>query len=307
MIEIQQCLVCGAEKTNFKFVFELSDCWLKVDNIKYKIFQCQNCKIAFLNPRPDDMELVKYYTNEFDKFYNTTDKDLIKKYSFTLQKKYKLLPEKKGKILDIGAQKGEFLEYCKRRGWTVEGIELTNTIPNPYNLPIKYGNFLDINYPENYFDVITLWHVIEYLPHPHLIIEKISKILKLQGLLILAMPNFNSLNLQFMNAEDIPRHLFFFNLDSISFLLNKFGFSIIEYNYHSGVHKNSISGLITFLIKRNILKMDKEELLHLYHNYPKKFENIFFKIIDRSITLPLRLILPYLKKSHNFYIIAAKN
>ena len=73
------------------------------------------------------------------------------------------------------------------------------------------------------------------------------------------------------------------------------------------MHKNSISGLITFLIKRNILKMDKEELLHLYHNYPKKFENIFFKIIDRSITLPLRLILPYLKKSHNFYIIAAKN
>lgn len=182
-------------------------------------------------PKPED--LSKYYESE--SYISHTDSrkgilpycyQLIKKYS--LQKKLKLinrLHAKKGSILDIGAGTGEFLKQAENNDWEIHGIE-----PNEKarELANKKGVFLtkEIGKLTNKkFDVITLWHVLEHLPNLDEEVKKIESLLKPDGTLIIAVPNYKSYDAHFYKeywaAYDVPRHLWHFSKESMKKLFPK--------------------------------------------------------------------------------------
>ena len=95
----------------------------------------------------------------------------------------------KGTLLDIGTGTGYFSNKMKERGWRVTAIE-----KSPQARAFAKEHFeLDVDtedalagYAEHSFDAITLWHVMEHLEHLNETWEKLFKLLKERGVLIVA-------------------------------------------------------------------------------------------------------------------------
>jgi len=238
MENLNFCPVCeGDSLSTFKGI---KDHFLSQET--FHLSQCKKCGFVFTNPRPDENELEKYYQS--DEYFSHSKKkkglisflyDTVKKYA--LENKYKLISEiiPTGKILDIGCATGEFLNVFQQKGWTCYGIEPAKNprdfaIEN-YNLDVRDENAIN-NFDKETFDVITMWHVLEHVPKLNERIEQIYKLLKPDGLLLIALPNYLSWDAKFYEAfwagYDVPRHLYHFSSKTVSLLLNKHGFSVTE-------------------------------------------------------------------------------
>lgn len=190
-------------------------------------------EMLITSPVPDNLE--NYYQSETYISHSDQSKTLIDKLyllikSFSLTKKVQLLNSllpSKGSILDIGAGTGDFLLSAKKDKWNVSGVE-----PNPYartNANVKgialFENISSL--PDYTYNIITLWHVLEHLPDLDYQLRHITKLLKKDGYLILAVPNFKSYDAkhykQHWAAFDVPRHLWHFSKKSIVKLLNPHG------------------------------------------------------------------------------------
>lgn len=238
MENLNTCPVCGA--TSLNNFLEVKDHFLSKES--FSLSQCSNCSFVFTNPRPDTNNLEKYYQSE-DYFSHSKKKkglitilyDLVKNYS--LNRKFKLISSIKstGKVLDIGCATGEFLNYFKNKGWTCFGIEPAenprNYAINNYQLDVVTENALD-SFEKESFDLITMWHVLEHVPNLNERIQQIDRLLKPDGLLIIALPNYLSWDAEhyksFWAGYDVPRHLYHFSPQTISTLLSKYCISIIN-------------------------------------------------------------------------------
>lgn len=235
---LKTCPVCdGTSHEKFK---EINDHFLSKES--FTLTRCKDCSFVFTNPRPEENNLEKYYQS--DEYFSHSKKkkglitflyDAVKNYS--LNKKYqlisKIIPE--GNILDIGCATGEFLNYFKLKGWNCMGIEPAENPRNyaieNYHLEVKTEDALD-NFTKESFDVITMWHVLEHVPNLKERIQQIERLLKPDGLLIIALPNYLSWDAKhyetFWAGYDVPRHLYHFSQQSISTFLLKYHFSIFN-------------------------------------------------------------------------------
>ena len=207
-----------------------------VSGDSFELFYDPSREMLYTQPKPSDSELSNYYSKT--NYISHTDQrkslfDLLyhAARSVSVRRKLRLLKpyqSKQSLLLDVGAGTGFFLRAAKKRGWTVTGIEPNPTARNLANL--KHPNsVLDASalhtLPENSFDVITLWHVLEHLPNLEDDIIKLQKLLKPNGRIVVAVPNYNSFDAlyfkSFWAAYDVPRHLWHFSQQSISILFSK--------------------------------------------------------------------------------------
>jgi SAM-dependent methyltransferase len=101
--------------------------------------------------------------------------------------------------------------------------------------------------PDEEFDVITMNHVLEHVYDPVETIRECARTLKINGLLVISVPNFLSLQASFGNRDwfhlDPPYHLHHFSEQGLINLLEKHSFSIRnvrrfdwEYNIFGWLH-----------------------------------------------------------------------
>lgn len=301
MEELDECPVC--ENSTFSNFYSLPDTQFNNSKQEFQIVQCQECHLGMVNPRPTYSELSQYYPASY--YSQDQDASGTSNSDDLSQKKFNWLPDKPGKLLDIGMRTGRFLDYASQQGWDVVGSDIKLSQDN-YNFPVQETVAWELDFPENSFDCVTLWQVLEHISYPSETISKISELLKTGGELIIAVPNFSSPRSQLMKLEDVPRHLFMFNETSLKNLLESKGFEIETFDYSASVYEQSQSGLVTTLFKHRLLGKNLPDILHDFNNQPEQFESFPMKIIDRMITLPLRYILPLFKKSP-YVIVKAEN
>ncbi len=184
----------------------------------------------YLNPRPTKKYIGQFYPTE--SYWN--DKvDPIRAYGYLYNLIFK--DRKKRKILDIGAGNGLFLTEFKKRGWKTVGVEFSDHAvrqAKKFGLKLKRGDFLDYKFPSNSFDVVTLNNVLEHLFKPQETLEKISKVIKKDGILVITVPNIESIGFQFFKRDwygvDAPRHLYQFSLDTLGNMLSDCGFEVTK-------------------------------------------------------------------------------
>lgn len=238
MEKLDACPVCNHRE--FELFSKIKDHFLSGET--FNLNQCKNCGFVFTNPRPEANDLGRYYQSEEYFSHSKTKKGLItflyntvKNYS--LGRKYKLISSHKntGTILDIGCATGEFLNYFKSKGWETIGIEpaenpRTFAIQN-YSLDVRDEDSI-ANLDKESFDVITMWHVLEHIPGLNERIDQIRQLLKPDGLLVIALPNYLSWDAKFYGnfwaGFDVPRHLYHFSQESLKRLLDKFQFSVFD-------------------------------------------------------------------------------
>ena len=190
--------------------------------------------------KPEPANLDQYYQTENyishtdanstlqDKVYQT-----VKKYS--LEKKVRLIEKysSKGKLLlDIGAGTGDFLLKAKKSGWCIEGVEPNSEARiRALKKEVGLNPSLD-SLPEKKYDVITLWHVLEHLPDLDHQIKQFVSLLKDDGTLVVAVPNFNSFDAKYYKnywaAYDVPRHLWHFSKTSIRKIFSNHGMQVVK-------------------------------------------------------------------------------
>ncbi len=204
-----------------------------VSQEEFQLLFDETKQMLVTSPAPALEKLNLYYKSEDYISHTDTKRNLFEKaYHFirniTLTSKLKLINGFKTEhkqLLDIGCGTGDFLKKAQDNSWKVTGIEpdaAARTITKR-----KIGDqVFDIDklarLPSHSFDVITLWHVLEHLPNLEMHIALFQKLLKSNGKLIIAVPNFNSYDAkhykEYWAAYDVPRHLWHFSQKAISIL-----------------------------------------------------------------------------------------
>lgn len=178
------------------------------------------------HPQPSLDKLPSYYESKDYISHTDGNKSLFEKmYQFVkgiaLKNKLKLInsESQKGRILDIGAGVGDFLSVAKNDGWKTVGIEPSEKAKNiAKNKGVSFVENLS-ELDSNSFDVITMWHVLEHVPDLEHQIAELKRLIKANGTIIIAVPNFNSYDANyygnFWAAFDVPIHLWHFSKTAI--------------------------------------------------------------------------------------------
>ena len=205
----------------------------------------QNTEYGYLEttPQPSSDKLPNYYDSEDYISHTDSKRNVFEKVyhivrTISLKNKLNLInsfSSEEKNLLDIGCGTGDFLQTAQQNGWNVSGIEPNQDARNIANKKTNDAVFETdqlLKFEANRFDVITLWHVLEHLPNLEHQIATFKKLLKPNGRLIIAVPNYKSYDAEhyknFWAAYDVPRHLWHFNQDSISKLVSKESFEVIH-------------------------------------------------------------------------------
>jgi len=173
-------------------------------------------------PQPSENDLPKYYDSPDYISHQTQAQSLrdkiyqkVKSFMIAKKKKMVLKHHQQGHILDIGAGTGEFLDVFDSQDWSKYCIEPSTKLhPQLSKKGIKRKVHLS-EFENQFFDVITLWHSLEHIPNLEVTISHLKRILKPQGLVYVAVPNYKCFDAQIYKSHwaawDVPRHLWHFS------------------------------------------------------------------------------------------------
>lgn len=208
----------------------------------FNIVKCEHCGFHFTNPIPSESKIGDYYKSEEYISHSSSKTGIINKAynvvrNITLKRKVKLIQRlSKGKsLLDIGAGTAHFLNAAKQAGFNVQGLEPDQDAKHfaQAEFGIKLEDLSEILEIESASkDVITMWHVLEHVYHLKKDVAEFVRVLKQDGVLIIAVPNMSSWDAQhykeFWAAYDVPRHLYHFQENTIQKLMGQFGLTCVE-------------------------------------------------------------------------------
>lgn len=321
MEAILSCPICKHKK--YEFLFSARDKNHKVKGL-FNLVKCEKCGLIFLNPQPTSKELEKYYPSSkyysldkiskdsftvklriflYDLYYNKENKNYLLKALFSPAKIFiRGIKLSKGKkLLDIGSGSGQFLYEAKQLGMDVYGVEPGNFDKKTAiseNLNIKKGFLHQAKYKSNFFDVITMHHVLEHVDNPDKFLKEVRRILKKGGTLIIGVPNTHSLAFKIFGRNwyqlDVPRHLLNYSDKLLKKYLEKSGFKVEKVIYNSRAGQFFISAFYLLNDFVNIKKSSK--INHFLAN------NIIFNLIF----LPLGLLMNLFKVGDQIEVYSKK-
>lgn len=301
------CILCESEKITK--LFTGNDLLHSIKG-EFELFECQNCKLVWLYPPLKDTELEKYYPEDYVSFPKAidTEKNLLRKLDrqFGVSKRAKRVMqkgEKAGKILDVGCATGIFLNEMKKYGWDCYGIEpsayAAHYAQEFFGIQVSNCLFEDNDYPDSFFNVITMWDVLEHVPSPQLALDEVNRLLKPNGLLVLSMPNTNAWEKIFFGKYwagwDIPRHTYIFNDKNISDLLIHHNFRINEISSFTGRHGVLYLSTLFWLNSNQFPVYIKNSILFLVKS-----------IVARILTYPYYMIADRINKSSIMTVFSRK-
>jgi len=200
-----------------------------------------NDKKFLYKTKPIPENLGPYYDHKDYISHNDSGKDFFSRiYNFirvlNLNWKYRLVKKHHNNIesaLDFGCGTGAFLNLLKEKGIRISGIEINEHARKEAERKLGQKIFSDIDFEadSNKYDLITLWHVLEHIEDFENVIQDLRSKLNVGGLLVIAVPNFNSFDAgwyrSFWAGFDTPRHINHFSRGTFSLLSDLYKFQLV--------------------------------------------------------------------------------
>jgi len=264
-METVDCILCGKDETCLAYttrdrlaVAPTDGGTLSAD--PFSIVRCQRCGLLFLNPRPTQEEMGRYYpySKYTDQFAPAIEDDpsfvrrLNRLYHMERICRAVERVKREGRLLDVGCATGNFLERMRRRGnWRVQGVEINEEAAryarDRFGLDVFGGELGAAGYADRSFDVVTLWNVLEHLHSPLDTLSEVRRLLKDDGVLILTVPNGASLDARIFGdcwiGLDPPRHLYTFSPATVRSTLSRAGLQAGEIRFMTGSYHSFTSSL----------------------------------------------------------------
>jgi len=141
----------------------------------------------------------------------------------------------RGKLLDIGAGPGVFLEVARERGWEVSAVEFNQACVRRLErlgIPVTDSTLEEAHFEKNSFGAATLWDVLEHILEPRSFLRQVHGLMARDGILMVAVPNVDSLVCRILHEKSATfagdSHVNFFNADTLKDLLGRCGFKVME-------------------------------------------------------------------------------
>jgi SAM-dependent methyltransferase len=255
-----QCVICGG-----------SDCYAverQPSDYEYfvkpkrdlKVFHCRTCGSEFVYPRPTVDELVSFYPLDYHTYND--DHGFIAGALVSMRSKArarffnKLFKTRPISLFDIGAGdcrhfkdmskygefefagveiKPEMVEAAAKRGYHVESGTIESLDTTPY---------------ENYFDIVTMYQLVEHVLEPRLLFRKAFSILKPGGYIMGQLPSMDCIERQIFGrywaGYHYPRHIQMLTRDALGNLIQNAGFTNVDIK--SALHLHAAQSTQNFLI-----------------------------------------------------------
>lgn len=217
---------------------------------RFPVLLCQACGLVRTDFDPQTQTLSAYYPasyyGESGKRFPAPLEWLIRRFRLARVAAILAHHPQAGRILDMGCGRGLMLAEFQARGWEAIGTEfsaeLAAAVSQEHGFQVYPANDLSV-FPDDFFEVVTLWHVLEHVPHPIQTLQEIRRILKPKGILLIEVPNLGSWQARLGGGRwfhlDCPRHLYHFSKDHLKTILVEQGFSprqsttlSLEYGYY---------------------------------------------------------------------------
>ena len=235
LLEEVDCPLCGsAEKEQ---LFATRDRLHDLEGV-FTLMRCQRCGLLYLSPRPTRQAIGRYYPDDYFPYAQRSFPPLlaalVRRWGGAerrVRAVMRFVP--RGRLLDIGCGAGDFLEALLRHeDWEAQGGELNRSLATAtarrLGIEVFGGELTDADLPEGYFDVVTLWNVLEHLFDPLPTLRRIHGLLRPGGLLALSVPNTEGIDARlfgpFWVELDSPRHLALFSPRNLDRALCETGF-----------------------------------------------------------------------------------
>ena len=207
---------------------------------RFELVRCRACGLALTRPAPTANEMDKYYPTVY--YASTGGKrfpavvELLQKFLYArrVRQVERLNGGRRGRVIDIGCGPGFLLRQFQKRGWEAQGTELSEASAKhareTLGLPIHVGDLASAHFPDNHFDAVVLWHVLEHVPSPQSTIAEVARILRPGGVFLCGVPNFGSWEARLARDKwfhlDVPRHLNHFTMPTLAAMLANAGLPV---------------------------------------------------------------------------------
>jgi SAM-dependent methyltransferase len=133
----------------------------------------------------------------------------------------------RGRLLDYGCWVGFLASEAARRGWSATGVE-----PSRWAAERARARGVEVaEDPIGPFDAIAMGDVIEHLPDPGAVLDELRGLLSPSGVIWIATPDAGSRVARLLGRRwwsVIPTHLHLFTRRSLTRLLERHGFEVLE-------------------------------------------------------------------------------
>jgi 2-polyprenyl-3-methyl-5-hydroxy-6-metoxy-1,4-benzoquinol methylase len=225
----------------------------------HSLVDCPACALVWTLPPLPEEEVASAYPPEYYGVRNQRFRAALERLIPVFRRRRGRVIESfvpRGRLLDVGCGRGVLPQFLRSRGWEVAGVELTETAAqharDVLGIPVFVGDFLKCPYGPGSFDALVLWHVLEHLSRPGEALRKCHELLRPGGLLVVAVPNFSSLQAAIGGPYwfhlDVPRHYVHFRLKTLRAALEAAGFRVRKVS-HFNLEQNPF-GWIQSLLNR---------------------------------------------------------
>lgn len=224
-IPLRQCLYCNG--TTLTPVIQ------RVDGIA--VVQCSSCNLEFVESIPDS--LTDHYTEYYfhKPTYGDDDAEGYVDYESIPENEFiwrlnliRLFILEGGNLLDVGCATGKFLAMARDIGWHVYGVEVSQyaaEMAASLGIPVHCGTIENNPYPAGFFDLITVFDVLEHLIDLKTFMREVKRLLKPGGHLLIYSPNAGAIRAlkegdQWIGYTSSLEHIFYFTPDTLRMVLH---------------------------------------------------------------------------------------
>ena len=231
------CNLCGSTDTRLRFASTLIDdvvprspeafrCTHSRYGRHHTIVKCRQCGLVYTNPRLDGAQILDSYVAVEDPLYLEEREGRVLTFERHLRPLEKIKPPP-GRLLDVGAYTGVFVEIAARHGWDAWGVEPSHWAvgeARARGLQMLEGTLDSAELQSDAFDVVTMWDVIEHLTDPFRELQNAHRVLKPGGLLVVHTMDIDSLFARIMRSRWpwlMEMHIYFFSHRTLRAMLEK--------------------------------------------------------------------------------------